>query len=182
MDCLVLHPADPLAAPEPRGVVAALAQLGLVAARPAPDGWHAPGPAFMELITFLGCSPTLATEGPAAIRILVGTPARQPRLRAGANTLAPRCPHCRHRAGDWTPVVRAWRSAPRDATWECQACGRAVGAAELDWRHAAGVARTFIDVRGVHPAEAVPGERLLAGLAAQSGGPWRFFYLRDEPA
>jgi hypothetical protein len=177
---MVLHPADALAAPSPERVTALLAALGLLAGPLASGKWGTPGPRFMELVTFLGCSPALMTEGESAYGVRVAPVAQRPRLRLGANTAAPRCPRCRRSVDGWPAQLPAWRSGPLEAQWVCPGCGAAASASDLDWRRGAGIARIFADLCGVYPAEAVPGDELLDALRGLDGGRWSYFFLRDE--
>jgi len=179
---MVLHPADALAAPSPERVAALLAALGLLAGPTASGEWGAPGPRFMELVTFLGCSPALITEGEGAYGVRVAPVAQRPRLRVGVNTAAPRCPRCRHSVGQWASRLAEWRAGLLQAQWACPACGAATAVADLDWRRGAGIARAFADLRGVYPAEALPGDELLGALHGLGAGRWSYFFLRDEIA
>jgi hypothetical protein len=45
-----------------------------------------------------------------------------------------------------------------------------------NWRQTAGVARLFVDIWGIYPSEAVPGDTLLHTLATLTGSPWVWFY------
>ena len=61
----------------------------------------------------------------------------------------------------------------------CPGCGQSTLPAGLNWRQSGGYAQLFLDIWGIHTAEAVPSDRLLDGLGQASGGPWHFFYIED---
>jgi hypothetical protein len=50
-----------------------------------------------------------------------------------------------------------------------------------DWvfRKTAGFGKVFVEIRGIYPAEAVPGEALLAALKDRTGGTWRYIYIKE---
>jgi hypothetical protein len=190
---LGLCPADPQApVPERRLVQAALERLGLLGP-PVQVGdltHHLPGPQFLELVTFLGCSPRVAggpreaaADAGAAYFCHVRVRGPEPELlaRTGPNTVPPRCPRCRQRLAAWAQALEDWRHEPT-RPWRCTHCGAAMPLPGLDWRQNAAFGRVFVEIWGVHPAEAVPSERLLQELRAVTGFEWSFFYLQDATA
>jgi hypothetical protein len=183
---LVLHPADPCAAPLRSVVVDRLGGLGLISRGPRAPGDPVlrVGERFLSLVTFLGCSPAVATaprsqEDEQFCHVRVTEPADRAVFRMDRSAPAPRCPRCRTGIDDREGLLVAWRSDPAGFRWRCPNCGAAVGIHEINWRQAAGAARLFVEIWNVHPSEAVPGEQLLAALAELSGGPWEYFYCRD---
>lgn len=175
---LVLHPADwERTPPSIETVVFALRSLGFIGEPLADSGAYAAGNEYLSLITFLGCSPAVATDAQAGCMIRLRAFDDAPQFLGGGVT--PRCPACRTPVEDWRAQVAEWY---RDPTGKrpCSGCSRLFHPAELDWRHCAGFGRLFIEMAGVYPSEAVPGERLLGTLAALSGGAWGFFYTAVE--
>lgn len=100
---LVLHPTDPVYAPESIAVIVdALRDVRLLGASYPPGGGHAylAGEDFLEPVVFLGCSPTVQLEPVADgrfchVRLPVPTPVPQfyagaalPRLRGPGGALA----------------------------------------------------------------------------------------------
>jgi Zn ribbon nucleic-acid-binding protein len=181
---LLLFPADPDADP-PAGeaVCATLGVLGLVGAALPEPATFLPGPEFARHVVFAGCSPHLVLEPPADggaySHVRVHGPHAAPRLLAGDNATAPRCPACRARLDDWRAQLAAWRADPAVPV-ACVACGRTHPASRLDWRASAAVGRLFVEIGNVFPGEAVPGETLLAALGALGGGAWRHAWVRGE--
>lgn len=185
---LVLHPEVPTAVPADENALrVALTAQGLLG-ESFPHGGqrhYRPGDRFLQLITFLGCSPVVALGQPGPTgedfcHIALVGPGPVPRFYAGTNVKPPRCPGCGYRAEDWPAAVAAWEQ-DHSARWRCPVCGREYHAPELKWRQCAGFARFFIEIYGVFEGEAVPGEELLDGLKVSTGMGWTYFYLqRDE--
>ncbi len=180
---LVLHP-DSQAAPAAAAIRAALHEIDFIGADFDLDGQpHCyTGDGFLDGISFLGCAPSIQLDPPANaaelasaaragqfchVQLLVATEA--PRLRYNPRQ-APRCRHCR------TAIPAA---ALNTAKLSCPGCARHLALDSLNWRQAGGHARLFLDIWGIHTAEAVPSDRLLEQLARASGGPWQFFYIED---
>ncbi|MEN8176030.1 MAG: hypothetical protein ABFS23_09720 [Pseudomonadota bacterium] len=141
------------------------------------------GDAFLSLLTFLGCSPHVELEPPAD-GMDNFTHVRLHRLErsalvSGSNTRPPHCASCRkpvvNDIGDLPPVLDA--AAPRALV--CRHCHRHQPVAGVRWRRDGGYGRSFIEVRGVFPGEAVPVDSLLQSLATLAGCPWRYFYLLE---
>ena len=188
---LVLHAGDPHWAPSAVAVVAgALADLGLLgdAFMHADAVHYLPGPAFLDAVMFMGCSPAIALEpdagpGPEGgvdpagfCNTRLGPVFSAVQLRRGCGAVPPRCPVCRARIRDWQPLIDSWRRDPDSYPWTCADCGQTRSPTALDWRHDAGFGRFFVEIWGIHPHEAIPSERLLATLTAIGGGSWRYFY------
>jgi hypothetical protein len=175
-------------------LVAALQEIGLVAEpvchNPA-SGYRA-GEQFLQLVTFLGCSPAIELEPPAdpgeceracasgSLCHIRFTPAENRiRFRADSRLPAPRCPHCRKAEDRWPELIERWCSDPQEVRWTCRDCGYHGSLFDLNFRHRGAFGHSFIDIWGIHPAEAVPGESLLATLGELSGCDWRYMYLQD---
>lgn len=136
------------------------------------------GERFLQLITFLGCSPFLRLQ-PAGddddrfchIRFL--GPFTQPRLMHGRNTRPPRCPHCGQR-------IEQWRAGLDGGAGyiDCEHCGEKPLISELDWRRNAGLGRFFVQITEVFPGEAVPLPALLEALH-ETDDSWDYFYIQD---
>jgi hypothetical protein len=177
---LILAPSDPLApAPAGESLVAALRAIGLAGAEldPARQTFQA-GERFLELISFLGCSPHVDFEPPAPgseafCHIALIGPSEAPVLLHGVNTAPPRCPGCGARVTDW----RERLSGAHEGLC-CEHCGRSLTAAQLKWRRSGGFARLAVEVRNVFPNEAVPVPELMQCLARETGGEWTYFYVQ----
>lgn len=179
---IILHPADPHATPDQHSLRTALRKAGLIGG-PMPQGGNhfRPGDCFLELITFLGCSPVISLGEPGATaevcHVEVPEPAPVSRFIAGENLKPPRCPGCGYRSPEGLAIGATWEANPA-MLWSCPACGKSHPAPALNWRQSAGFGRTFIRLWGIFEGEAVPGDALLETLEAVSGGTWRYFYFR----
>ena len=141
---------------------------------------YATGNSFLQLVTFMGCSPHVRFEpaGPddddyCYIRFLRFEKAR---LLASDNSRTPGCSHCRKPAfADWSALADAGASP-----LVCQHCGAGLSLAELRWRPDAGMARFFIEINSIFPGEAQPVDSFMTRLGEATGTPWRYFYLLKQ--
>lgn len=185
---LILHPGQPDVVPaRVDELVDTLRAMELIDGEFAVnDGVHYHvGARFLDLIIFLGCSPSVALSpeeargSPEAFcQVVVDGPLDRACLRVGELSVRPRCPHCRAAFSGWEPCVRAWLRDPGRPAWSCRACDAKLLPHEFDYRHGAGVGRIFLEVWGIYPQEAVPADPLLRRLAALTNCQWQYFYSR----
>jgi len=149
------------------------------------------GEQFLQLVTFLGCSPAIELVPPDDLQELEqasmagrfchvflqsGDPLR---FRHDSRTRPPLCPQCRSPEADWQLAADTWQDGEDTGKWSCRVCGFKGCFSDLVFRKTAGFSRTFVEIRGIYPAEAVPGPALLDCLQSLSGGPWTTIYLRE---
>lgn len=191
---LLLHPADPDTAAVPEGRLAQeLQAIGLIAGQRQLENavFYPVGEHFLQLVTFLGCSPAIEIDPPddpqelerasAAGRfchIFIDSGERL-RFRGDSHTRTPRCPGCRSPEPEWRARLQSWQAGKHGPDWTCQDCGFSGHLGDLVFRKTAGFSRTFLEIRGIYPAEAVPGAALLDTLAALTGNSWTSIYLRE---
>lgn len=180
---LILTPRDPWLFLDQAPLLDGLRALRLAGA-PLPDypGGFEAGDAFMQWISFAGCSPYLRFEPESAadqafchLRLTLVEEA-QPRFLAGGNSKPPACPHCRQAINPWRPLMARWQQEPGGLP--CPRCGQTIDPLCLNWRRQAGVGRTLIELYNVFPGEAVPVAALFEHLQRISGGPWHHFYVQ----
>lgn len=157
-----------------------LVELGLIGSALQHDaGFFLPGANFMNLLTFLGCSPTVsmadsedeitnfysieAVDYNEAVVAICGFPAQ-----------APRCAQCKQEVVDWSEQPKK-----TDALLVCDHCGFRAPLSGWNWRFKAGFGHHWINIWGVHEGEAVPGEKLLASLRELSGVEWRYAWCKS---
>jgi len=191
---MLLHPAAQETAVIPSDKLArVLQEIGLIGEpRHLQDALFYPaGERFLQLVTFLGCSPAIEIEPPddplelekasAAGRfchVFLST-GEALQFRHDSRTRAPLCPQCRSPEPDWNAELKSWQEGRGIPHWFCKACGFSGHLNDLVFRKTAGFSRTFLEIRGIYPAEAVPGPALLSRLEVLSGGPWVTIYLRE---
>ena len=191
---LLMHPARPdtPAVAEDR-LAPALQAIGLIGERiPLGNaGFYPAGEQFLQLVSFLGCSPAIELDPPDDPEQLAADSAagrfchifissgEQLQFRCDSQTRAPGCPRCRKPEPHWKPALQAWQQGKQGPEWECQSCGFRGSLSDLVFRKSAGFGRTFLEIRGIYPSEAVPGSVLLDTLASLTGGPWTTIYLRE---
>ena len=136
------------------------------------------GERFLELVTFLGCSPRVVLDPDAGedfchIRIHASETTRRlgrPRFNP------PRCPACRkHRIRDGDTILERWEN-DRNRLWTCPSCGASMPPPAIDWRHGAGFGNLFIEIWGIQPELAVPGETLWHHLRAACPAGWDYLF------
>ncbi|WP_303904932.1 hypothetical protein [Thiohalomonas denitrificans] len=172
---LILHPAEPHTCISEAEILEVLREIGL-----ADDefDWQGerhfrPGERYLQLITFLGCSPVVSLGEPGVTgdefaHLAIEVKGDHPVLMAGSNIKQPRCPKCRERV----------TSVQENSDWHCPACAHETTTECLDWRQSAGFGRIFVKIWGVFEGEAVPSDELLRRLEAIADTPWKYFYLR----
>ena len=191
---LILLPADPQTVMDDCGRLAtSLRAIGLIGEPLSyEDGLFYPtGSRFLQLVTFLGCSPAIELDPPkeaadlsAAIAggdfcHVILSCADTLAFRADPQTRPPRCPHCGQPVSAWEQDLQAWRANPALAGWECPACGHAGRLTDWVFRKTAGFGKVFLEIRGIYPSEAVPGEALLQTLRDLTGGDWLYIYIKE---
>jgi hypothetical protein len=174
---LVLTPQDPYLVPEtPQVLLKELRVLGLIGAPLDQNQAHLLGETFMQLITFMGCSPFIRVEpdesGEPFCHLQVDGPFPEPKLLVGKNSLPPRCKACRKRITDWQKSLG--QHAP------CPHCGHQQDPASYDFKQSAGFGRFLLKIENIFPQEAIPTPRLLDTLQqASNDAPWHYFYQQD---
>jgi hypothetical protein len=165
-------------------LVARLVDLGLIgAAYGHTPGTYLAGPRFLQLITFLGCSPHLQLQPPRDgsedfCHIRVRGPFESARLLSADNTRPPRCPACGKGLTQWRELEPDWSQGISESEILCHSCGQRASPADLNWRRKAGFGLYFIEISGVFPEEAVPLPALMDCLRG-NGADWRYFYLQQ---
>ena len=183
---LILHPKDPDTLPNgSEGLLAMLQSLGFIDTAFEFEGksHYRPGEDFLQLMTFLGCSPVVALGEPGLTgedfcHIAFEGPTAEPQFLGGRNVKQPRCPKCGHRYPQWQELINAWEDDRVGYRNTCPDCGSELPVTALRWRQCAGFGRFFIKVWGIYEGEAVPSDRLLDALQHHTGTAWSYFYYQ----
>lgn len=132
------------------------------------------GEGFLQLITFLGCSPTFSldiSDEEGFCHIKLGHSSAPTFLGGGPHTMV-RCPNCRE------TVRQALDTLQRDTLqWRCPKCGESVCADRIGWRRQAGLGTRWVAIWGVQPELAVPSQELLEALQQTTESRWHYCYL-----
>lgn len=174
---LIIHPEDPDWTPEePEKIIARLEKAGLIANEIPGEGQsYLVGKNFLDMITFLGCSPNinLSPQDNSDNFCFVRFITKQKITAYTSNhTHAPHCPHCKKPEKDWFD-----RMAP--IALQCSSCGKSSPPWHFNWRKSAGFGRFFIEVTEIYPREAIPQPTLLTNLQQLHNASWSYFYLQS---
>ena len=137
-DKLILMPADPQVGLEDcHELVSRLQDIGLIGERRTCGSgpFYPTGDRFLQLVSFLGCSPHIELDPPqdhacldtavtdgrfCHITVECGHGLR---FRADAQTRPPRCSHCGQVEPEWQTCIDRWRDDPGATQWTCSGCG-----------------------------------------------------------
>ena len=173
-NALYLYPTIPDWHCEPETITSTLDAIGLIAdAIPDKPNCFFTGSQFLNLITFLGCAPTIqfdATHDRAEfcfIRLISTDDIKL--IKTSSLSRPPHCPHCKK-------AVKRWQDYSTETAWECPHCANTAPAYDYDWRRTAGFARIFIEITDIYPKEAIPQPSFLKNLATHTSVDWDYFY------
>lgn len=176
---LVLWPMHDLTAPKLSVYIDKLRTLGLLG-RPWRDGRYEIGTEFLDLVSFLGCAPSLQLaplEDSHDLRFCHIHPVIAPECqRFSVSTLAPapRCSDCGNQHSKWKNHL----PFHTDDTLACTACGASAPAPEWVWRN-----RTYclsdlqIRIMNIYDSEAIPAQQLIDCLNEVDDGNWNYCYI-----
>ena len=183
---LVLTPLDPHYLPADRSaIVDRLRLVGLIdQALPGDGERYLLGEQFMQLVTFMGCSPFIRLESDGSdepfCHLVVMPPSSRPQLVQGKNTRPPRCAACRRRLDGWQQLIEQSLSEESAEPAICPHCGHAQDPFTYDFRQTAGCGRFFLAIENIFPQEAIPSPALLEALLSTTPDkPWHYFYQQD---
>lgn len=165
---LILHPVDPDFAPDfQEQLLPTLTNSGLIGSALSASGQsscYETGPMFLDLITYLGCSPTLHQD----TYICVPECAAQAYWRMTSHGQV-RCRHCK-------------QLLTREALehGHCQHCTQALLPNGIIWRREGVYARCQIEIINIDPHIAVPGQGLLDSLQEATGQTWQYAYAEVQ--
>jgi hypothetical protein len=138
------------------------------------------GSAFLDLVTFLGCSPSIALHpdedaGQGFCFIRMHALDQIPKLYSGSNTLAPLCKRCNQKRQDWFEGLQL---PGEDGL--CSDCSRMDLVDLLAWRKRGALTRLAIEIMNIYPHEAVPSPALITQLEKDTAIKWGHAYLQAQ--
>ena len=180
---LVLHPLDCNEQPDTKLLIDAFQKLKFIESPlDLQNTSYLVGDDFLQLIVFLGCSPSVelapTDERKQFCHISFIQPENIPQLITSKNTSNPRCPSCRKEIGASAITVKQWQQ-DSNIQWSCADCNFSGETSDLNWRHSAGVASFFVEVNNIFPNEAVPSDELMSALQKATDSEWRYFYYHN---
>ena len=139
------------------------------------------GENFLQLITFMGCSPHIEVEPPKNgsenyCHVEFSEIYTEVQFRFLQGQVFARCPKCRKRDPQWQQAISAWQVSRENSEFTCSICGGVSAIYDLGWRHTAGFAKAFIEIYSIYPNEGIPTDNLLNVLEQASGQCWGYFY------
>lgn len=149
------------------------------------------GTRFLQRVTFLGCAPNIQLDPPADINELadvchsgklchIRLVCNHKSLRYRCNTGAvPRCPTCRTIDTQWDNYLENWSSYPEMTIWQCGECQTTSTIHALHFRKQAVFTQDCVEIWGIYPSEAIPGEKLMESLRGLTDCNWHTFYIKD---
>ena len=185
---LVLTPKNPFFSPSSVDhILQDLQAIGLIDQPVTPgDRQHfLLGERFMQLVTFMGCSPFIQLEptqdNQPFCHLIVDEFHAKPVFVRGRNTTPPHCENCRKRISEWKSIIEHWTYEPESYLAACPHCGHQQNPASYNWRESAGIGRFFLFVENIFPHEAIPANELLNTLSNTDPGKtaWSYFYIQD---
>lgn len=178
---LVLYPEDRNYSPSrPETYVDTLTALGLLGSHWRNDRYQV-GERFLDLITFLGCAPSIELTPQPDINdfrfchIRLPDPADTHRLIISRLAPPPRCPICKTAR---PAEAQGIKSLLANTQLKCPSCGHIEGASQWVWRKKQSFqARYWIEILNIYESEAVPNPQLLDHLRQIDDVAWNSCYI-----
>lgn len=155
-----------------------LLDMGLIGEKQA-DNAYLPGSEFLQLLSFLGCSPHIhlhPNDGHPWCYLQINPPTDSALCLGYTVSVVPRCPACQHRIKQWRDLD-GWRRA--ESLYTCEQCATVTPMPKLKWRQECGYGRFSFHIAHIHPHEAVPADKLLGTLEQNCGFPWSYCYANN---
>jgi hypothetical protein len=175
---LIFFPTDSAQAIDSKLTTQALIDAECIIAQAFPDNHYLPGERFLNLLTFLGCSPNInlqPTEGESHCFISILEASSETRYLGSTQSVNPKCPNCKKRIADWK--TNHWQKA--DELCLCDKCQIKTGYSKLNWKLECGFGRCGFEIHHIYPHEAVPTDLLLTILQTFSGFEWNYAYVNN---
>lgn len=177
---LMLYPALPnRSQPETGSIIIALKNCGLISGETLREKYLS-GKAFIELLSFLGCSPNICLtpqDDDNYCHIIIKPPQAIIHCLGYTATAVPRCPKCKNKISNWRQTEN-WQRGETACT--CHHCNTTTAMQSLIWKQECAYGCMAIEIINIHPFEAVPSENLLRVLHDATGVEWDYSYAFDK--
>jgi len=178
---LVIHPKQVTDYPQDiNGIIHALANIGLLGDRHQDDSIYLAGGEFLNLITFMGCSPSIKlspTEGDKYCYLQINATSDSVRCLGHTSLISPQCPDCKQKITNWKDSA-SWFDGSTIKT--CELCSSEKPVQSFRWRKEAGFGRFSFHISYIHPHEVVPSDIIFQALELATGFPWGYFYANNQ--
>lgn len=133
---------------------------------------YTPGGKFMNLITFMGCSPTIDHE----IQTEISFNFSDDLMFVGGKSIQKLiCPNCKNTLIDTEEIVTKFNHNDVILTSCCQ---KNISFNHINWRKSAAQSKVFIQISNIFPNEGIPSEDLITLLSNFSKSKWSYFYSK----
>lgn len=146
------------------------------------------GNEYLNLISFLGCSPTFEFSIPSDIKqsgldstnnkyyyIKIIIESNKTRFMHSDFSVKARCPNCRKHLPNWKKLIVDW-TASNTSQFQCVFCQIMSNVEKIEWGKSAGFVSTSIELYGIQAELAVPSDKLLDSLGDSSKTKWKYFF------
>jgi len=138
------------------------------------------GDKFLNMVTFMGCSPYLKIypeneNDTDYCSAYISDDTSVTFINSNSNT-GPRCPNCRKLVRSESELWKDWHSGNEKKSILCEHCNTSISFQDLDWRKNAGLVNFTIRISNIFPKEAIPSEQLLSQLKLFTNVEWKYFY------
>lgn len=178
---LILHPENTRhLIKDNHQLISSLLDIQFINETAGTDNTYTAGKEFINLLTFLGCSPDIKlspNDGENYCTVSIPDAHETVTLLGYTSTVIPRCPSCKHKISDWKQHFHDWKQG--DHVYSCTECQAQTPVANLKWRQEGGYGHSCVVVNHIHPHEAVPSEKLLNTLQQASATAWSYFYANN---
>lgn len=177
---LILYPTlAELTHPEPETIIIALKECNLITGASIQNKYLV-GEAFIELLSFLGCSPNIRLtpeDGDNYCHVTIKPYQPGFHCLGHTSTAVPRCPHCKNKISNWQQISN-WQSGATICT--CPHCHTDTAMQNLKWKQECAYGCMAIEIINIHPFEAVPSDNFLRDLQHATGVEWNYFYAEGK--
>lgn len=143
-----------------------------------------PGEQFMNLVSFVGCSPVInlkemnsaQTAGMPRIEVILSDVSERPVFLYGKNTRPPRCNSCSAKLTDWDQQLGIADNA--DYRIRCDSCQADNDVCAFNWGKHACLTRFYIAINGIYPREAIPMDSFLNELVPVFNSKVSYCYIQ----
>jgi len=175
---LIFFPASPEQLVDYNNLLSALSTFAFINPEADKNNEYLPGDKFLNLLTFLGCSPNInltPTDGESHCFISLLEATEQPGCLGYTQTVNPKCPNCTKRISNWK--TDSWMQG--NSVCCCDKCQTESSYAELNWKQECGFACCGFEIAHIYPHEAVPTDQLLTQLEKHTSVKWSYCYANN---